>query len=366
MKALVFGGTGPTGPYVVDGLLKRGYKVTIFHRGTHEIDLPKEVEHIHGDPHFVETLEAALGKRTYDLTVAMYGRLRFVAQVMKKRTPRFISVGGVGVYRGWINLSPDDPILIPIPEDAPLQNQPEVDKFSYRMVEAEWAVMEAHKEGAYNATHFRYPMIYGPRQLAPREWSIVRRILDGRQRLILLDGGLTIESRGYAENMAHVLLLAVDKPQACAGQIYNVRDDGLLTTKDWVRVIANMMGHRFEFVELPYALGRPARVYTGRAQHRVLDISKVKAELGYRDVVPIEKAVEISARYYLEHRPELGGETEQQLRDPFDYAAEDQLIDRYYELAQKVREIAPPALGFRHPYSHPKKPGEQPTVTPGT
>jgi hypothetical protein len=98
----------------------------------------------------------------------------------------------------------------------------------------------------------------------------------------------------------------------------------------------------------------------------VLDISKVKADLGYRDLVPIEKAVELSARYYLENRPAPGGETEQQLRDPFDYAAEDQLIDRYYELAQQVREIAPPRLGFRHPYAHPKRPGEQPTATPGT
>ena len=366
MKALVFGGTGPTGPYVIDGLLKRGYQVTIFHRGTHEIDLPQEVEHIHGDPHFVETLEEALGGGTYDLTVAMYGRLRFTAQVMQKRTPRFIAVGGVGVYRGWINLATDEPCLIPIPEDAPMQDQPEVDKFSYRMVEAEWAVMEAHNAGHYNATHFRYPMIYGPRQLAPREWSIVRRILDGRQRLILADGGLTIESRGYAENMAHALMLAVDKPEACAGQIYNVRDDGLLTTKDWVNVIANMMGHRFEFVEMPYALARPARIYTGRSQHRVLDISKVKAELGYQDVVPIEKAVELSARFYLENRPAPGGETEQQLRDPFDYDAEDRIIDKYFELAQQVREVAPAALGFRHPYSHPKKPGEQPTAAPGT
>ncbi len=366
MKALVFGGTGPTGPYVIDGLLKRGYQVTIFHRGTHEINLPQEVEHIHGDPHFVETLEEALGAYTCDLTVAMYGRLRFTAQVMRKRTPRFISVGGVGVYRGWINLAMDEPCRIPIPEDAPLQVHPEVDKFSYRMVEAEWAVMEGHSLGHYNATHFRYPMIYGPRQLAPREWSIVRRILDGRGRLILADGGLTIESRGYAENMAYALMLAVDKPDACAGQIYNVRDDGLLTTRDWVNVIANMMGHRFEFVEMPYALARPARIYTGRSQHRVLDISKVKAELGYQDLVPIEKAVETSARFYLENRPVLGGETEQQLRDPFDYDAEDRLIDQYYELANKVREVAPPALGFRHPYSHPKKPGEQPTATPGT
>ena len=56
MKALVVGGTGPTGPYIVNGLLERGYEVAIFHRGTHEIpEIPPEVEHIHGDPHFLET-----------------------------------------------------------------------------------------------------------------------------------------------------------------------------------------------------------------------------------------------------------------------------------------------------------------------
>ena len=53
MRALVVGGTGPTGPFIVNGLRDRGYGVTIFHRGTHEIpEIPDEVEHIHGDPHF--------------------------------------------------------------------------------------------------------------------------------------------------------------------------------------------------------------------------------------------------------------------------------------------------------------------------
>ena len=86
MKALVVGGTGPTGPFIIEGLLKRGYRVSIFHRGTHEIELPQEVEHLHGDPHFIETLNHTLGARTFDLTIAMYGRLRYVAEVMKERT----------------------------------------------------------------------------------------------------------------------------------------------------------------------------------------------------------------------------------------------------------------------------------------
>ena len=36
MKVLVVGGTGPSGPHVVQGLLERGHDVTILHRGVHE------------------------------------------------------------------------------------------------------------------------------------------------------------------------------------------------------------------------------------------------------------------------------------------------------------------------------------------
>jgi len=47
MRALVIGGTGPTGPRIVAGLLARGHEVTIFHRGTHELpdlaEVPGEI-----------------------------------------------------------------------------------------------------------------------------------------------------------------------------------------------------------------------------------------------------------------------------------------------------------------------------------
>jgi hypothetical protein len=63
-KALVIGGTGPSGPDVVHGLLERGFDTTIFHAGAHEVPLPSEVRHVHGDPHFPETIAEALGKRS--------------------------------------------------------------------------------------------------------------------------------------------------------------------------------------------------------------------------------------------------------------------------------------------------------------
>jgi len=99
MNAIVIGGTGPTGPFIVEGLLKRGYQVTIMHRGAHEVEFSAPVEHLHGDPHFIETLQDTLGPRTFDVAICTYGRLRLVAQVMKGRTRRFIGIGGAGAYK---------------------------------------------------------------------------------------------------------------------------------------------------------------------------------------------------------------------------------------------------------------------------
>ena len=110
MNVLVIGGTGPTGPYVVNGLLERGHKVTILHRGTHEVEFIEPVEHLHGDPHFKETLEETLGNRTFDLVVGMYGRTRYVTEVIKGRTPRFIAIGAY-CYK--------DGLPQPVPETAP-------------------------------------------------------------------------------------------------------------------------------------------------------------------------------------------------------------------------------------------------------
>ena len=70
MRARVIGGTDPTGPFIVQGLRKRGYDVATFHRGTHEIpEIPADVEHIHGDPHSRETIDTAIASRSFDLVV---------------------------------------------------------------------------------------------------------------------------------------------------------------------------------------------------------------------------------------------------------------------------------------------------------
>jgi hypothetical protein len=93
-SALVIGGTGPTGPGVVSGLLERGFEVTILHGGQHEAELPAEVQHIHTDPHWPDTLAAGLGRREFDLVIAQYGRLKVTSEVLGRRADRLVAVGG--------------------------------------------------------------------------------------------------------------------------------------------------------------------------------------------------------------------------------------------------------------------------------
>lgn len=361
MRALVVGGTGPTGPYIVNGLLERGFEVAIFHRGTHEIDeIPPAVEHIHGDPHFLATIEEALAGRTFDLAIATYGRIRLLAQALQGKVGRFISVGGVAAYRGYLEperLCPAG-MASPIAEDAALVADETEHRFSWLIGETERAVFEHHP----NAAHFRYPYVYGPRQLIPREWSVVRRLRDGRRRIIVADGGLSLLTHGFAGNLAHSVLLAADQPDAAAGQIYNCGDETQYTGAQIIELIARHMGADVELVNLPHELARSAHVFGDgtSTHHRLMDTQKIRTQLGYRDTCSVPEALGLTVDWLLAHAPPPGGDVEQRLQDRFNYAEEDRLIEAWAAASATIASIPIAEAAERpHPYAHPKKPGER-------
>ena len=325
--ALVVGGTGPTGPHVVNGLRERGYRVSIFHRGTHEIsEIPDDVEHVHADPFSRSAAEGALEGRRFDVAVVMYGRLRVLAELLAGRVGRFLSVGGAPAYRGFMDPRAFSPAGMPVPvrEDAVRVASAEESDKGFAIVRTEESVFRFQPE----ATHFRYPYVYGPRQPLPREWCIVRRILDERPFIIVPDDGLTLCTFAYVESCARAILLAVDRPDASAGQIYNVGDEQVLTLRQVVETIGRALDWPGEVVSLPWELALPARpmVMQPATTHRVLDVAKLRTDLGYRDPVPPEEALARTARWLVENPPAPGGPEETVLEDPFDYEAEDRLV----------------------------------------
>jgi nucleoside-diphosphate-sugar epimerase len=337
---LVVGGTGPTGIWIVQGLVDRGYDVTILHRGTHEVsETPDVVTHLHHDPFDVDALRAALAGRTFELVVATYGRLRRVAEITKGLTERFVSVGGVPAHRGWMN--PWVGVPVPVAEDGPVVTDPAEDEKGYRIVRTEEAVFTAHPDAA----HFRYPMVYGPHQLKPREWIVVKRVLDRRRRMVVPDDGLTLHHHGYAKNLAHAVLLGVDRPAEAAGHVFNAGDQEVLSIRQVIELVAGALDHELELVSIPSALAVPARPLLEQPlpTHRVLDLTKIKTRLGYRDVVPARQAIADTARWLVAHPPEEWVSVA--LGDPFDYAAEDALMDAWLaavaDLPETVFETEP-------------------------
>lgn len=355
MRALVIGGTGPTGPFIVRGLLARGYAVTILHSGRHEVpEIPAEVEHVHADAYDAQAFAGAVAQRRFELCIATYGRLRRIAEAMVGRTARFLSVGGAPAYRGYMNPALLEPagLPVPTPESAPLVREEAEDEKGFRIRRTEEAVFAHHP----HATHFRYPYVYGPYQLVPREWCIVRRVRDGRRRIVLPDGGLTLCHYGYAENLAVAVLCAVDRPEAASGEIFHCGDEEVLSLRQVVEIVAQALGHRFEIVSLPWELALPARPLVAQplTTHRVLDLSKLKQRLGYRDAVPAREALAATARWLDAHPPAAGGQEEMVLQDPFDYAAEDALLAAWSEaLAAMPRARFAREPGYTLAYSGP-------------
>lgn len=359
MNVLVVGGTGPSGPHVVSGLLGRGHEVTILHRGVHEPDARPAVRHIHADPHFAEPVKAALGSETFDAVIAMYGRLQVLAEVFAGRCARFLSVGAGVVYPGF--LAPESAIpygmKVLARESDPLPGQigdSPAGSFVAKARAAEQAVMAQHAAGAYRATHIRYPYIYGPRSVSLQEWSIIRRLRDGRRRILLPHAGLGIHARCSARNAAHCLLLALDTPEA-AGQIFNCQDDDQYSLRQWAELIARAMGAEPEFVDAPMGvrwITGPLLAFAGTASdHRLSDASKARALLGYRDALAAAEALAETVRWYLEHP--LDAAAERALGDRFDYALEDRICDELAALAERFAS-GRPAAAAEHPYPHPK------------
>ena len=317
--ALVIGGTGPTGPSLVNGLLAQDFETVILHTGRHEVDtIPPHVEHIHTNPFKINEMSAALGRRTFDIVYSMYGRLRDIAPWFVGKTAKFVAVGGMPSYRGYAvpGLLQPEGLLVPVREDAPRSGIEENEKTA-KMVASEDLVFEHHP----TATLFRYPLIYGPGQILPREWLIVRRILDGRRRMIVADGGLTLRTAGYGPNVGHALSLVAENLKISSGKTYNVADAQSLTAAQTITVLANALDAEMELVSLPAALATPARPFltSEHTLHQHMSVDAIRFELGYQDVTPTVDALAIVARYLRDNPIERGSVTEQRLQDPFDY-----------------------------------------------
>jgi nucleoside-diphosphate-sugar epimerase len=361
MKTLLIGGAGPTGPHVLRGLLERGHDVVMLHRGVHEADDLPPVLHIHADPHFAASLGEAVADAEFDLVLSMYGRTAIAAEVFAGRCRHLVCIGGTPVYRGLLDPERGDPYgmaLNPREDGARVEPGQGYAAFGEKMARAEQAVFERAADGAFGCTIIRYPQIYGPRNVLPTEWSVLRRVLDGRTRMVLPDGGLWIVSRCAARNAAALVLSVTDSLDRADGKAFNAADDEQFTVRQWAELVARAAGGSLEFTGIPseFSYAVLAGILPPGAQHHMLvSADRARAELGYRAVIGAREAIAESVEWLIAHP--VTPQTHPLFAPSFDYDWEDRLVAAYERLAASLAtEVPQPPVDISHAMPHPKAP----------
>ena len=213
---------------------------------------------------------------------------------------------------------------MPIPEFAPRQY--DAKNYTGKVAAGEDQLFEQHGRGDFEVVILRYPGVYGPRTPMNHEWAVVRRILDRRPFMILPHDGVTYFQRGYAENLARLVYLAATRPGSRGRGVQRGR-----RTSD--QLPRGSGGHHRRTRRGDGADRRASALLRGvfplaEKSNQLLDMSKARNLLGYRDVVDPQTATRVTARHLHDNPPD-----EKDLyaagTGRFDYEREDRIVERW-------------------------------------
>lgn len=320
MHVLVLGGTAFIGPHICAELVALGHRVTVFHRGRTAAPLDASVTRLRGDRRQLGAHLAELRALRPDVVVDMIAFARHDAldllEVFAGHAGRAVVVSSCDVYRnfgGLIKIESHPPDPLPLTETAPLRQRhfpfraqaagPNDWAYDYDKIEVE-AVLRAAE--SLPTCLVRMPMVYGEGDRQRRFAPYLRKALRGEPVVL----GETLagwrSSRGYVRNMAHAVVLAATHGSA-PGRVYNVADPVTLTELELVKKLLAAAARRGvataapDPVVVPDAdIPPPARFPGDPHYHMEVSDARIRAELGFTDVVGFDDALDRTVASELE------------------------------------------------------------------
>lgn len=339
MRILIIGGTNFMGPLVVRSLIEQGHEVIVFHRGQTQTDLPRGVKELLGDRHSLDEFAVELQRLAPEVVLDMIPLTEQdaleVMRIFSGTALRLVAISSQDVYRafGRVNGKETGPVeSMPITEESALrlnlypyrgetprnQDDPKKWQDDYDKILVERVVMsDANLPG----TILRLPAVYGPGDYQHRLFSYLKRMDDNRPAILVDEAEAQWRwTHGYVENVAGAIALAVTDERS-AGQIYNVGEPFAFTMAEWIGQIGRITGWQGRIVTVPHGrLPEPLRWDINAEQDIVVDSSRIRKELGYKERVDLEEALQRTVAWERANPPKE--------IDPkqFDYVLEDSLL----------------------------------------
>ena len=335
MKILVIGGTGFIGPSTIAYLQTAGHRVTVFHRG--KSAAPEAVEEIKGDNHSLGEHRATFERGKFDVVIDFIlssgKQAKELLRIFRGITDRVAAISSIDVYRaiGVLHGTEPGPLQeIPLTEESQLRTQrntysPEgmrkMKEFypwaddEYDKIPVEQAVLE---DSDLCGTVLRLPMVYGPGDPLHRFHHMLRRMDDGREKIILPnDIAAWRTPRGFVDNVGAAIALAATSEKA-AGRVYNICEPESFSEVEWAKKIGDIVGWQGEFVVLPKGQTPEHLLMPGNlAQHWAASSERIRKDLGYREPVSLEEGIKRTIEWERAHQPQAP------MFMPFKYAEED-------------------------------------------
>jgi nucleoside-diphosphate-sugar epimerase len=290
MNALLVGGSGQIGIATARALLSAGADVTVAHRGGRPLpaDLRDHVTEAALDRGDADALRTLARGRDLVLDCVAFGPADaepYASLVGDLASLVVISTASVylGTNGTWMDAATgdDDFPRFPVPiTEQHLIVSADVDGYSPQKAALERALLGID---GLPVTILRPGAIHGPGSPALREWYFIKRALDGRRRVPLVDRGESRFSTTATAVIAELARLAGEHP---GRRVLNAVDDPVPTVLEIGQAVFAHLGHTAEFKLLPRGAGGPEST-VGRTPWAVpvpvvLSMQAAVDELGYR------------------------------------------------------------------------------------
>lgn len=313
VRTIVTGGAGFIGSHLVEALLEKGAKVTVFDNfstGRTEnlqhllgnsslkvvkgdiLDKPalmKEAKETEAEVIFHQAAQLeifrAIDDPAFDLKVNALGTLNVLESARLNDVKKLVYASSAGVY-GQARYTPEY-------EGHPLRGQW---PYGVSKLCGEKYCTAYFELYGLKTTSLRYSIVYGPREWYGRVLTrFVKRILEGKPPIVFGDG-LQTRDFVHVRDVVDANLKAATIEQA-DGEVFNVGSGVGISINDLARLVIMLAGKEGR-VKPVYANPKAGEMgrKPGELIHLVLDIRKAEKVLGYRPNVNIEDGV----REYIE------------------------------------------------------------------